>query len=127
MRRILPSDCPTMRSTPGNSFGPIAISATTPITTNSLHPMPNILKSTPPAVRQRTSLAAGLAQVPQLGRSLTRADLRVRARFRVGRIGGGRRRRVIDGLRIGLRRVVFRHALLKGLDAAGDVTHQVGN
>src|ERR1700686_2815221 len=34
-----------MRSTPGNSFGPIAISATTAMTTNSLHPMSNIKNS----------------------------------------------------------------------------------
>src|ERR1700731_1420886 len=34
-----------MRSTPGNSFGPIAISATTAMTTNSLHPMSNMKNS----------------------------------------------------------------------------------
>ena len=35
--RALPIHCPTMRSTPGNSFGPMAISATTAMIANSLH------------------------------------------------------------------------------------------
>ena len=42
MRRILPIHWPTVRSTPGSSFGPIAISATTPMTTSSLQPMSNM-------------------------------------------------------------------------------------
>ena len=43
--RALPIHCPTMRSTPGSSFGPMAISATTPMTTSSLHPMSNMKNS----------------------------------------------------------------------------------
>src|SRR5260370_17021503 len=34
-----------MRSTPGSSFGPMAISATTAMTTSSLHPMSNMENS----------------------------------------------------------------------------------
>src|SRR5262249_5227230 len=47
MRRILVIHCPTERSTPGNSFGPIAINATTPITTSSLQPISNMSCLTP--------------------------------------------------------------------------------
>src|SRR5262245_59664517 len=43
--RALPIHWPTMRSTPGNSFGPMAISATTAMTTSSLHPMSNMKES----------------------------------------------------------------------------------
>ncbi len=43
--RALPIHCPTMRSTPGSSFGPMAISATTAMTTSSLHPMSNMNSS----------------------------------------------------------------------------------
>jgi hypothetical protein len=42
MRRILPIHCPIERSTPGSSFGPIAISATMPMTTSSDQPMSNM-------------------------------------------------------------------------------------
>ena len=40
--RALPIHCPTMRSTPGSSFGPMAISATTAMTAISLHPISNM-------------------------------------------------------------------------------------
>ena len=43
--RALPIHWPTMRSTPGSSFGPMAISATTAMTTSSLHPMSNMKHS----------------------------------------------------------------------------------
>src|SRR5262249_19123193 len=43
--RALPIHCPTMRSTPGSSFGPMAISATTAMTTSSLHPISNMKES----------------------------------------------------------------------------------
>ena len=42
MRRILPIHWPQVRRTPGSSFGPIAINATTPMTTSSPHPISNI-------------------------------------------------------------------------------------
>src|SRR5262249_9211831 len=42
MRRILVVHCPMARSTAGNSFGPITISATTAMTINSPHAMSNI-------------------------------------------------------------------------------------
>ena len=40
--RALPIHWPIMRSTPGSSFGPMAISATTAMTSSSLHPMSNM-------------------------------------------------------------------------------------
>src|SRR6185437_13497989 len=40
--RALPIHCPTMRSTPGSSFGPMTISATTAMTAISLHPISNM-------------------------------------------------------------------------------------
>ena len=42
MRRILPMYWPTVRSTAGSSFGPMAISATTAMTTSSLQPISNM-------------------------------------------------------------------------------------
>ena len=67
--RALPIHCPTMRSTPGNSFGPMAISATTAMTTSSLHPMSNMKNSAHarrfhPTIKHdlgRPRLLAGLA------------------------------------------------------------------
>src|SRR6516165_840187 len=43
--RALPIHCPSARSTPGSSFGPMAISATTAMRTNSLQPMSNMKDS----------------------------------------------------------------------------------
>src|SRR5262249_18680076 len=42
MRRIFATHCPSVRSAPGNSFGPITISATMPIRINLPQPMSNI-------------------------------------------------------------------------------------
>src|SRR5207244_749445 len=42
MRRILPMYWPSVRNTVGSSFGPIAISATMPMTTSSPQPMSNM-------------------------------------------------------------------------------------
>src|SRR4051812_10397819 len=47
MRRSLPIHWPSVRSVPGNSLGPITISATTPIRRSSPQPMSNIALSTP--------------------------------------------------------------------------------
>ena len=43
MRRILPMYCPSMRSTPGNSFGPITSNATTPMMTSLPQLMSNMM------------------------------------------------------------------------------------
>ena len=62
MRRILVVQWPIARRTPGSSFGPITMSATTPMTTNSLQPMSNIAPQTPKAARRcrRTSCLASI-------------------------------------------------------------------
>ena len=134
MRRILPMYWPTVRSTAGSSFGPMAISATTPMTTSSLQPMSNMRQ-----VRDRlfgimisqtprgASLSAGApyfdADALKLRRSGRTLDLALgRSRLGVGLM--------IDGLgvhRLRLGGVVVGHALLERLDALGDVAHQVGN
>src|ERR1700752_4591848 len=129
--RALPIHWPTMRSTPGSSFGPMAISATTAMTTSSLHPMSNMKESAhAQAVQNLNSLAGfegarGFSQpVVMAGSDRLAADVRERRR--------GRRRRIVvdrlDGLRGLFRGVfVFLHALLEGLDARGDVAHQIRN
>src|ERR1700760_283520 len=108
-----------MRSTPGNSFGPIAISATTAMTTISLQPMSNMKDSAhakfAPRMRRRPRL-------PWFGSDRLAADVLSRCRRR--------RRIVIDGLhrlRLVGRGLVILHALLEGLDALGNVTHQIRN
>src|SRR3569623_3298706 len=119
MRRALPAHCPIMRNTPGSSFGPMAISATTPMTSSSLHPLSNMNHS---ASRER--LFAGsrcLCPVRSVG---VAADV-------MARRGLLRRRGVVDGLhRLGLRDrlvIIVGHALLERLDALRNVAHQVGN
>ena len=47
MRRTLPIHWPSVRRTVGSSFGPIAISATMPMTTSSPQPKLNMDRSTP--------------------------------------------------------------------------------
>ncbi len=42
MPRILRVHCPSVRMTPGSSFGPITISATTPMSRNSVQLMSNM-------------------------------------------------------------------------------------
>src|SRR5262249_7750178 len=111
-----------MRSTPGSSFGPMAISATTAMRTNSLHPMSNMKISAHAKplcpnreIRIRPSASATLCRSDGLA-----ADVRARSR--------GRCAVVIDRLhRFGLLGglVIVLHALLEGLDALRDVTHQV--
>src|SRR4051812_46054867 len=116
-----------MRSTPGSSFGPMAISATTAMTTSSLQPISNIVSQTP-----RGASRFGLR--PR--NSDTDADEAPRSGFELAlglgvlleRIG---RLRLGDDLRID-RRVclggfVVGHAFLEGFDALGNVAHQLGN
>src|SRR5205085_9229647 len=118
-----------MRTTPGNSFGPMAISATTAMTTSSLQPVSNSAKNPlPQGVRPPACPASRLAAIlpqdqcfaaglPQAGRKTFAGSNDLAAD-----VGPGRRRRcgiVVDGLdRLGLFRglVVVLHALLEGLD-----------
>src|ERR1700716_2846168 len=140
--RALPIHCPTVRSTPGSSFGPMAISATTAMTTSSLHPMSNMKNSAharrfhPNTCKTRfwaarvslnrcygrsTRSPTGLPQDLRCSDSLA-ADIRPR-RCR-------RRCVMIDGLLgLGLFRslLVVLHALLERLDALRDVAHQIRN
>src|SRR3954471_17635780 len=112
-----------MRSTPGNSFGPMATRATTPIRTSSLHPMSNITSSVHAKPRPAQSSRAGSGPLPASrvlsGSDGLAADVGPRR---------GRRAVVLDGLG-GLRLVrdlvVVLHALLEGLDALGHVAHQI--
>src|SRR5476649_2162479 len=109
MRRILPIQWPIERNTVGNSFGPIAISATMPMTTISPQPRPNM------------NWLAYNDWARRLGAHALGATLG----FRLRRAGG------IDGLdRLGLYvggLFVFRHAFLEGLNALSEVAHQRRN
>src|SRR5207249_2926021 len=150
--RALPIHCPTMRSTPGSSFGPMAISATTAMTTSSLHPISNMKNSAharrfhPNACLNkiwaaRVSLnrscsigfaarlshhqrvATGLPQTCRKSSDNLAADVRSRRRR-------GRRCVMIDRLHgLGLFRslVIVLHALFEGFDALRDIAHQVRN
>src|SRR5438094_4958342 len=114
-----------MRSTPGSSFGPMAISATTAMTTSSLHPISNMKVSAHARIWPQPLAGFGGARgFSQCGFYLNGLAANVRARRR-------RRRIVVDGLRrlgrLFSHLVVFLHALLERLDAGGDVTHQVRN
>src|SRR3954451_7701476 len=132
IRRALPIHCPTMRRTPGSSLGPIAISATTPMTSSSLHPISNMKKSayaSAPLVPPCPGLSE---QVPSLRERAPPAPFTHRSNGLAAdiRAGGRRSRAVIDRLdRLGLLRrlVVVLHALLEGLDALRDVAHQIRN
>src|ERR1700692_4030080 len=97
-----------MRSTPGNSFGPMAISATTAMTTSSLHPMSN-MKNSAHARQSHQSLRARLALQ-------TRLDL-------ANKIWGRPRLPQPVLLRVALKGLVVQTALLPTSDraAAGGV------
>src|SRR5215470_2819603 len=138
MRRILVIHCPTERSTPGNSFGPIAINATTPITTSSLQPMSNMEYLTPSGAGLTARAPEPCGRRPSVSPRLGRWTAAATASGRSARLaalglrcGGALRRLVIDRLRVrrrfGLGGLVLRHALLERLDALGDVAHQLGN
>src|SRR5882757_11158312 len=141
--RALPIHCPTMRSTPGNSFGPMAISATTAMTTSSLHPISNMKNSAharrfhPNAcnrIRGRPRLSStGPCRTPA-ARFTRCGGLAARGSDSLAADVGARRRGwrcvVVDRLHgLGLFRslVIVLHALLEGLDALRDVAHQIGN
>src|SRR5580704_16905697 len=109
MPRTLRVYCPSVRNTPGSSFGPITISATTPISRNSLQLMSNMKTLRTP--RPPAACLAGRGERLDLALGLG-APLHV---------GGGL---MIDGLerRVGFwrfHRLILGHALLEGFDALG--------
>src|SRR4051812_37900645 len=123
--RALPIHCPTMRSTPGSSFGPMAIRATTPIRTSSLPPMSNMRSSVHASRSRPNPSRAGSGPLPA-SRVLSGSD------GLAADVGSGRGRRgiVFEGLRR-LRLVgdlvVVLHTLFEGLDALRHVAHQIRN
>ncbi len=109
--RTLPVHCPTMRSTPGSSFGPMAISATTPMRRNSLHPMSNMKTSAARSAHRRDSpikiCRSAAASASPRARSQRALDLALRLGAPLD-VGGGL---MIDGLAsaLGLSAQLRRH------------------
>src|SRR5580704_12592381 len=115
MLRTLRDHWPSVRMTPGSSFGPITTSATTPMSRNSVQLMSNIQSTLRPRGRDRRESSRALDLALGFGAPLD--------------IGG---RLVVDGLyrRIGLGGfggILVGHAFLEGFDALGDVAHHVRN
>ncbi len=113
LRRSFETVLPTVRSTDGNSFGPMTISATMPISIE-LRPADIEHDRSLPAAEPRPSFARcgpsdGLLLGFRGGACLVRQGT-----GRLGRLG---RRHV----------VVLGHALLEGLDPLRHVTHQIGD
>src|SRR5271163_95263 len=118
MLRMLRVYWPSARMTPGSSFGPITISATTPMSRNSVQLMSNIktLRPLAGAVADRREGSRALDLALGFG-----APLDVGSRLMVD----GLHRRVRLGSGFGA--IVIGHALLEGFDALGDVAHHVRN
>src|ERR1700742_4346878 len=112
MLRTLRVHCPTVRNTAGSSFGPITISATTPISRNSVQEISNM--EIPGRFSRHAGVGAGCPQSPaaeasgHLGAGLG-TRLHHVARLMVEGPDG-----CVGFLRTGL---FFRHALLEGFDA----------
>src|SRR2546428_7745979 len=120
MRRSLLIHCPSVRSTVGSSFGPIAISATTAMSSSSLQPISNMEASTP-----RGAQCVGAPPIYAARRLVAAARERSAglARLRDGR-GWSGRRLVVDRLRVGLDGLgldffFLRQPFLERLDALG--------
>src|SRR6266702_1932646 len=114
-----------MRRTPGNSLGPMATRATTPMRTNSLQPMSNMTSSVHAKPRSAQSLTRRIGAATRVSRAPGSDGLAADVGSRRGRRG-----RVLDGLgRLGLvgDLVVVLHALLEGLDALRHVAHEIRN
>src|SRR5580704_7258499 len=141
MRRILLIHCPSVRRTPGSSFGPMKISATTPIRRSSLQLKSNMEMPTPRATATSVQgshptsgpKAPARAADPFALRRGRAAPLPSGGRAGLGaplEVGRGRGL-MVEGLgihnRIGLDGVLVLHALLEGLDALREVTHQFRN
>src|SRR5262249_15218039 len=117
MRRV---HCPSVRRTAGSSFGPMKISATTPISRNSVQEMSNMGTSRP-AHRSR------IDRRPLAGREqpqATSGHLALDALLHVGRLMVDR----LGGVGLGgVGGFLLRHAALEGFDALGDIAHHVRN
>src|SRR5215831_12521766 len=126
MRRSLLVHCPSVRSTVGSSFGPIAMSATTAMSSSSLQPISNMEASTPRGAR-----CAGAPPIYAARRRCCRGRERSAglARLRDGR-RWSRRRLVVDRLGVGLDGLglglfLFRQPFLERLDALSEIAHQL--
>src|SRR5215472_9493802 len=126
MRRSLLIHWPSVRSTVGSSFGPIAISATTAMSSSSLQPISNMeaFNSERRAMRRRPSDLCGRRLVAAARERSTGL-----ARLRDGRRWSGRRL-VVDRLRVGLDGLglglfLFHQPFLERLDALGEIAHQL--
>src|SRR5436309_748181 len=116
---------PTVRSVAGSSFGPMTINATTPMRTSSPQPISKMKACTPTdAVTSRLAAHARMHRAPAAGRAAASAHLAGLAlRNRLCRLMLDRSARFRG---FGLRSLlVFLHALLEGLDALGDIAHQL--
>src|SRR3984893_9817714 len=116
--------CPSVRRTPGSSFGPITISATTPISRNSVQEISNMETSRPaqPLNACRPPALCRLAPSPQ-GTS---------GHLAFGALLYLSRRLMVDGFDrcvrlFGVGGLLVRHAALEGLNALGDIAHHVRN
>src|SRR5580658_1903546 len=126
MLRTLRVYWPSVRRTDGNSFGPMTISATTPISRNSVQEISNMETLRPARPSDPRQPPAECRRDEPLGTSGQAALDLASGPLRLGR------RLMVDGfdrrVRLcGLGRVLVRHALLEGLDALGDVAHHVRN
>src|SRR5271166_5033243 len=129
MIRTLRVHCPSVRRTAGNSLGPITISATTPMSRNSVQEMSSMETPRPaqppfrvnrrPNVRRDRPQGTSGQCAPDLAFGLC-APLDLAGRLVVDRLHR----------RFGLRGVgdfLVGHALLEGLNALGDIAHHVRN
>src|SRR5262249_15786577 len=126
MLRILRVHCPSERITAGSSFGPITISATMPMSRNSVQLMSNMKSS--PAAPSSAAAADQDVKLPRTARERPRLDfalvfgppLNIRGCLMIdcfhSRIGFR-----------GVSAVVVGHAFLKGFNPARDIAHHVRN
>src|SRR6202041_3253342 len=122
MLRTLRAHCPAVRNTAGSSLGPITISATTPISRNSVQEISNM--EIPGPFSRHAGICAGRPRCPAAGASgHLGAGLGTRLHYVAGLMVEGLNGRV-GGRRVGL---FLGHTLLEGFDAFGDIAHHVRN
>src|SRR5580704_4674422 len=121
MLRTLRAHCPAVRNTAGSSLGPITISATTPISRNSVQEISNM--EIPGPFSRHAGICAGRPRSPAAGASgHLGAGLGARLHHIAGLMVEGLNGRIAR--RVGL---FLGHALLEGFDAFGDIAHHVRN
>src|SRR5262245_27119385 len=126
MLRILRVHCPSERITAGSSFGPITISATMPMSRNSVQLMSNMKKS--PAAPSSAAAADQNVKLPRPARDAPELDFALgfgppfdlRGGLMIDRLYVRIRLRAAGGLVIG-------HAFLEGFNSARDIAHHVRN